>query len=137
MMRSKISRKGLFTIFLFYFSTDDETYNPMIARNSLRDFQFYQYGIAESVRSFSSVFLLCFCVVIPQKRTIWLNFQQFATKRHHFTPLFTTNIITEPEVKCNREQKKILSFVRKSLRHIRVKWIPFDRLKDKMHFLCF
>lgn len=76
----------------------------MIARNSLRDFQ---SGIAESVRSFSFVFLLCFCVVYPQKRTILLNFQQFATKRHHFTPLFTTNIITEPEVKCKREQKKI------------------------------
>ena len=104
MMRSESSEKGLFTIFLFYFSTDDETYNPMIARNSLRDFQ---SGIAESVRSFSFVFLLCFCVVYPQKRTILLNFQQFATKRHHFTPLFTTNIITEPEVKCKREQKKI------------------------------
>lgn len=134
MMRSKSSRKGLFTIFLFYFSTDDETYNPMIARNSLRDFQ---YDIAEPVRSFSFVFLLCFCVVFPKKCTFWPNFQHFITKRHHFTPLFTTNIITEPEVKCNREQKKILSFVYKSIRHIRVEWIPFDRLKDKMHFLCF
>lgn len=103
MMRSESSEKGLFTIFLFYFSTDDETCNPMIARNSLRDFQ---SGIAGSVRSFSFVFLLCFCVVFPQKRTILLNFQQFATKRHHFTPLFTTNIIPESELKCNREPQK-------------------------------
>ncbi len=89
----------------------------MIARNSLRDFH---YGIVELVLSFSFVFLLCICVVFPQKCTIWLNFQQFATKRHHFTPLFTTNIITEPEVKCKRGTEKNLSFVHKSIRHARV-----------------
>lgn len=85
----------------------------MIARNSLRDFQ---YGIAESVRSFSFVFLLCFCVVFPQKRTISLNFQQFTTKKHHFTPLFTTNIIPESELKCNREPQKKFSLLCKNIR---------------------
>lgn len=133
MMRSESSEKGLFTIFLFYFSTDDKTCNPMIARNSLRDFH---YGIVELVLSFSFVFLLCICVVFPQKRTIWLNFQQFATKRHHFTPLFTTNIITEPEVKCKREQKKSL-FCAQIYPSCPCGGIPFERVTNKMHFLCF